>query len=245
MTNSPIERYDQLPAELRNKISDLGPPTFIQIASLMNLGGLAAAIVDFLPGQRVDRIAVFVAELRRRLDEMNANCEEIERNFRSGSLPEGARLVRDGVTFAEKGVSSKRAAQIARIVAAGIATDELRSQRSRIFLSLLEDLTDIELAVLSYFEISRKERDSDHWRSMRSQLASAPALAAAFGEDIGFWLACVSKLKAMGLLEGSMVWGGEVGAGRTQEAVDTMKNRVDLFSLTTLGRELLSLVRAA
>ncbi|MFZ2031760.1 MAG: hypothetical protein WAU68_15725 [Vitreimonas sp.] len=243
--NDPIERYDQLPETLRNKIADLGPPTFVQIATLMGLGGLASAITQYIPNQRADRIAVFVAELGRRLNALDADTNLLESEVSAGRAAERARLLRDAVTFAEKAVSDERAARIARIASVGLAGDELRAQRARTFLGVLESLTDIELAILVFFQIAPSQRGAEAWRPLAEQLESSPTLKSIFENDAAYWVACVSKLEASGLLEGATVWGGEFEGKRTQADIDVMMHRVDLYTLTTVGRELVALVEAA
>ncbi|OQW56948.1 MAG: hypothetical protein A4S17_13065 [Proteobacteria bacterium HN_bin10] len=242
MTSSrePVERYDQLPVELKNRIADLGAPTFIQLAELVALGGVATAIVQYLPNQRVDRVAVFVAELARRLDEVAANLAKLEVDLNAGSAPERARLLRDAASAAEKAVSDQRAARIARIASVGLASGELAAQRARSFLSLLENLTDVELAVLAFFQ--REHRHIDAWRPLSTQLSASPSLARIFESDVAYWIACVSKLEASGLLRRSTVWGGEPEGDRSQTDVDRMMHRVDLYSLMTLGHELVAIV---
>jgi hypothetical protein len=238
---SNIETVDDLPEELRNQLGDLAPGVFLQILAL-SVGPLGKALGAFLPNQRLDRVALFAARLRQEWTAMSVRLNELEEEIRDGRAPERARLFLDGATAAINATSSKRASQLARIVAHGISGDEVVAQKARTLLSSLEELTDIEFMVLLYFH---RHPDREYFQTTRrpisEQISHEPTLAKIFEGDVAFWVACVTKLEARGLLRKSTTWGGELGDSEwDSERLEAAEYSPKNFSITSLGRLLAS-----
>lgn len=209
---SSITVSSDLPAELKSKVSDWGPPTFAAIVSLIpGLGALAA----FVPNLRLERIAIYVANLEAQVSGLGAE-------IRAGTAPRRFQLFLEGGDAVLQAASSERVEQIARLVAEGVSKDEGYAERTRVLLSIIEELTDIEVALLL-------------------RVGPARSATGALDLDVPLLSACMARLMSRGLVRQSVVdhgqWGDNSGI---DEDADYLEFRPSHYALTAFGAELIT-----
>ncbi len=108
-------------------------------------GSMLAEIVSVLiPEQRVERLEAYVRHLNDRLNDIDA--DELKR---LASKPEAIDLFEDGAHQAAKALSDERRQRIAELVASGIKGDEAAQLESKRLLTLLNEVDDAQLIILS------------------------------------------------------------------------------------------------
>lgn len=214
VTPSPIATSLQLPDELKGKLSDFGPPTFAAIISLMpHWGPIGALVSALVPNLRLERVSIYLANLGERV-------RQIEDALRLGTAPKRLQLFLDGGDAAMRAASTERAEQIARLVADGVSKDEKFAERTRILLSILDELTDTELALLM-------------------QIGPDRSAAEGMGLDVPLLSACMARLRARGLVRRVTFDGGHWGddAGIDKEA-DLLEFSPNHYATTAFGAEI-------
>lgn len=233
-----IETLDDAPEELRSKLSDLAPSAMGIVLTLLGQGALGTAVSRVVPNQRIDRIAVFTAQLNETVRQLQFELETIAAQITAGEAAERVELLRQGAENAQHATSENRARRLARIVAHGISQDEIAAQKARAILEAFTALTDVEVSVLLYFYRNRAPHRGDIERlSIAEQLSRDPTVAAVFEKDVAFWIATVSRLAGAGLIRKSTIWGGRWGDDEwADEKLETAEFSPNHYALSTLGR---------
>lgn len=115
---------------------------------------LSEIITEIIPNQRMDRIVQFAATLEARLRKAEFDLDQIKND------PERIALFEQGAFQASRATSNERREQIARIVAYGMAGDDLTRVESTRILQLLEQLEDDQIVILTSY-LHRHERDAE------------------------------------------------------------------------------------
>lgn len=111
------------------------------------IGGLLGELVgSVIPGQRQQRIVAYMRELEQRVEAMEA-----QEAATALSHPEKIDLVERGGYQAIRATSAKRITEIANVVANGLSSDEADIVRRKRLLSLLGELDNDEIAVLTAY----------------------------------------------------------------------------------------------
>jgi hypothetical protein len=132
----------------------------------------SSKIVDFLVDQvlprREERFATFITELSRRL-------KDLEQRLGVGCFglwsSEKQALFEDGARVAIKALSPERIDHVAKIVAEGLTEDDAGAARTRLFLDLIGELSDVDLIVMA--ADTRLGMDPQ-WRAKHAEALSSP-----------------------------------------------------------------------
>lgn len=118
-------------------------------AAIPVYGGVIAEVITLrIPNQKAERLANFVALLNAELSSLRVRVNLIEERFRTA---EGSDLLEEALRQVTRAVTPERRARIARLFARGLSEEELRYDRIKKLLSLVESLTDSEFIVLDYY----------------------------------------------------------------------------------------------
>lgn len=117
------------------------------VSAVPFVGGLLGELItSTIPEQRQDRIVAYLRELGSRLEQMEqAAMQAALRN------PEKIDLIESGGHMSVRAMTPNRIAQIAEVVANGLASDEAEIVRRKRLLSLLGEIDDDEVAILSAY----------------------------------------------------------------------------------------------
>jgi hypothetical protein len=138
------------------------------IGTLPVAGSILAELVGFVvPNQRIDRLEVYCRHLQVRLDELGASRERI-------CEPASVDLFEDGAYQAVRALSEGRKAQIALIVANGISGDDHKRIEAKRILSILQEIDDQQIIVLSSY-LHRNYHDNSFQERHRDILIGAQA----------------------------------------------------------------------
>jgi hypothetical protein len=114
------------------------------------VGAAVAEVVDhFIPGQKLDRVVAFIEEVAIRVEALAADHTSLRERLHT---PEGADLLEEGIVQASRAISADRRRRIASIVVNGIVENDLRYDRTRKLLAIINSLTDSEILLLTYYE---------------------------------------------------------------------------------------------
>jgi hypothetical protein len=176
-----------IPSDLRPSALDHGLGAFRALASLMPAGGLAAELIcSIIPNQRIDRVVAFLEELQRRLDAFDSAPTLAEAEALSVAKAE---LFEAGVRSAARPIGGERTAQIAKAVAEGLSSDDLKAARLQRILILSDELSADDVIVLcshvTPFAKDRAWREEhrdflvtfEHVQDMRARRESRNAIA--------------------------------------------------------------------
>jgi hypothetical protein len=111
------------------------------------VGGLLGELVgSVIPGQRQQRIVIYLRELEQRVEAMESADAAI-----ALAHPDKIDLVERGGYQAIQATSDKRITEIANVVANGLSSDEADIVRRKRLLGLLGQLDDDEVAILTAY----------------------------------------------------------------------------------------------
>jgi hypothetical protein len=111
-------------------------------------GAVGEILSSFIPNQKLERVARFAELLAAQVDAVEAKQALFEARIKTA---EGSDLLEEGIVQASRAVSRDRQQRIAAILAAGLTADELRYDRTRKLLTILESLTDSEILLLLFY----------------------------------------------------------------------------------------------
>lgn len=111
------------------------------------IGGLLGELItSTIPEQRQERIVAYLRALSSRLEQIEqAAMQSARRN------PEKIDLIESGGYLSVRATTSNRIAQIAELVANGLASDEAEIVRRKRLLALLGEIDDDEIIVLTAY----------------------------------------------------------------------------------------------
>ena len=121
------------------------------------VGSLLAELAgNYIPNQRMDRIAKFCVQLEARLN-------DIERSKLQSRIetPEGADLLEEGMRQAASSLSDERREYIANLIARGISNAEINDHESKHLLRLLGELSDVEIIWLRFYADQTMQGDQE------------------------------------------------------------------------------------
>lgn len=117
-------------------------------------GFLAEVIGGVIPRQRMDRIESYLRWLAIELDRRTGGAAP-------SITDQGLGLLEESLLEAVRPVSDERRQRIARLTSAGLAGGESKAIKARKILSLLRELDDFEMALLSIYDGGTL---NDHWK---------------------------------------------------------------------------------
>jgi hypothetical protein len=134
---------DDLDDNLRDRLVALtrGAAALVPFA-----GSFLGELLVLIPGQRVDRIVLFIRHLEERL----AGIEDEQRQ-KILSRPDKIDFVEEGGRQAARAISADRISKIAEAVAKGLTSDEADAVRRKRLLLLLGQIDDDELQLLDAY----------------------------------------------------------------------------------------------
>lgn len=185
------------------------------------VGGLVAEVVNsVIPNQKIDRVVAFVELLAEQADRVETRQALLEARLKT---PEGSDLLEEGIVQASRAVSAERRRQIANILVNGVTDRDLKYDRVRKLLAILESLTDSELVLLVYY--SKLATMGSSWH--QAMMARHPELLRPATREIGAPQAEVDR------------WALRDGYERTLVSQGLLEQSGSRFEITALGRLLL------
>lgn len=200
------------------------------------IGPLLSEIVDHLvPNQRLDRLALYVTELELRL----AQAEE--KIIKAALTQPGAlALAEDGFIAASRSITPERTSYIASIVAKGLASEDIETNRQRYLLGLLSELNDEEILWLRYFLDPTIEGDKE-FREKHAKVFYPDRAVIGGDESLldrnAIKSSYIEHLERLGLVKGNI----RIDRQTKMPEFDTFtgRPRVSFTHITHLGRMLL------
>lgn len=191
-------------------------------------GALAELVTEVIPAQRTDRLAVYIEELGKRLEQM-----ELPHLGPQLHEPANVDLFEDGAAQAIRAMSEGRRKYIVGAVANGIAAEDKRKLQHKRLLSMLAEIDDEELVLL----LAHQSRSAELFEKLR------PSQDPAFEDERAMWGAMHNKLEKLHLLE----WKGDtkeidIHPGRVGSRPETVRIPQDSgdWVITHLGHLLLA-----
>ena len=161
------------------------------------IGGAVGEVVSaVIPGQRIDRIASYLAKLAARVDTMD---DELQRRILSDKSR--VDLIEEGGFQAARALSDSRIDRIVDVVVRGLSAHDVDAVRRSRLLKLLGDLDDDEVMILNAYGRSMGRHDRNAWdlidRPDSPQLGSSVAQL----DDSALYEAGNAHLLRLGLLQ--------------------------------------------
>lgn len=149
----PDER-ESTESALANKRIDYLVTTLKGVVGTVPFGGLVAeAVGATIPQQRVDRIADVLKRVATKVDDIQLAVETMNARFHS---PEFTDVLEEALVQAGRAMSDERREHLANILANGLSEPELNHGRLKKLLSLLQDLADEEIIILTYSNLANR-----------------------------------------------------------------------------------------
>lgn len=128
------------------------------ITSLIPNGGsiIGEIIGNVVPNQRIDRIAKYVKELDARLSQIST--VELEKLLTNAEFVD---LLEEGFFQASRAITEERRNHILNIITNGINVEDIELIQSKYLLKLLNELNDIEVIWLRYYQDTRVTADEE------------------------------------------------------------------------------------
>jgi len=236
-SESPTEK---LPTEaLRDQPRDYVAATLRSVLGAAPYAGalLAEIVTVTLPGQRLDRVCAVLAEVARKLGELDEGL------LRARLTDENATdLLQEAVLQAQHAVSEERRRYIAELVSKGLSSEAIVAQESKYLLRMLGEINDVEVIWLRHFgRFSHPEAVAFH-QTHASVLAEAPARLGSGRSQIdkmALQKSYKEHLTRLGLLERKYELDYEAKPRRPVFDRSTGATKVQGYSLTSLGKMLL------
>jgi hypothetical protein len=125
-------------------------------------GALGEILTAVIPGQRSDRIAIYLARLGQRIEQLEQQSQ-LEIKASADKID----LIEEGAYQAARALSSERIDQIVEAVSAGLGADEVEVARRKRLLTLLGELDDDEVVLLNAFGRNYANSDDDAWERVK------------------------------------------------------------------------------
>ncbi|MGR3480428.1 hypothetical protein [Salipiger marinus] len=185
----------------------LGPAASDHVAAFLRMGtgfvpfvgtALAELITQVVPGQRIQRLETYCRYLSRELSLLQE--DELRERL---SNPERVDLFEEGAYQSARALSVDRQEKIAKAVAFGISGDDQEILETKRVLSLLRQLDDAEIVILTS-RLDRFSRDDD-FQTKHEDVIYAPGLhmqssREEMDKNTVFKIA-MNKLEQLGLIE--------------------------------------------
>jgi hypothetical protein len=112
------------------------------------LGSILAEVITVtIPNQRIDRIAMYIEQLSKRLESLESQHTLSEKGLAS-LPPVGLALLEDGARTSARALSSERIEQIALVVSRGLGEDEQNMQNERELVAIIDQMSDRDVSFL-------------------------------------------------------------------------------------------------
>ncbi|MBW7874480.1 MAG: hypothetical protein H3C47_00665 [Candidatus Cloacimonetes bacterium] len=115
---------------------------------------LAEIVTQIIPNQRIDRMNQYMELLSLRLDQLNISHEVLKSKIAAIDL------IEDSFYQAARASTKSRLKYIANLLANGLSNESITCEESRFVLKILEELSDLELIWLRFYQ--DEVMDSDH-----------------------------------------------------------------------------------
>ncbi|MDF0706982.1 hypothetical protein [Flagellimonas okinawensis] len=136
---------------------------------------LSELVSSVIPNQRIDRLTKYVKILEQKLSQIPAqDIEELK------SKEEFIDLVEESFVQASRSISDERRGYIASILANGITNDSIDLEDSKFLLKLLQELNDVEIIWLRFFQVPTIGGDEEFRKKHENVLS---AIRAYVGSD--------------------------------------------------------------
>ena len=207
------------------------------VASLVPIVGpfLAEIIAVAVPQQRTDRIAKFAEELDRRLSSIEENMLEAEKG--DGEFVE---LLEEGLRQAAHSLSDERRSYVASLIVSGLTLENIERSESRHLLRILDEINDIEVVWLRYYQHPTIGGDEAFRESHKETLEPAIAYISSSQEDVDkgtLQKSYKEHLSQLGLLDRRFKTNLQTKLPEYDRSSGSMQ--VSGYRLTQLGRLLL------
>ncbi|WP_143324236.1 hypothetical protein [Caulobacter sp. X] len=213
MSNDVSAKRAELVTVLGSQAADWGPKVFKVLAGSLGMGALADALIETLPGQRIDRVESVVRALHDGLAATERSLDEVVAIIKSPNRPEAVALIVDGIVHAAEATGKERLERIACVMVNGLASDEMTSINARRALRTLALIDDAEVQVLALaeqhgrldylFDDSSAARDAgpDHLILSGGEIAPPPLPAVLAAWPKTTLHLALSRLVGFGLME--------------------------------------------
>lgn len=159
MDDSSLPGYDPLENDFRDQLATIGKGV---VSLIPLLGGPLAEIVgQAIPNQRADRVAAYLRELQRRVDNL---ADELKAQLKQSAAK--IDLIEEGGYQAARATSSERIEQIVAAVANGLKENDVDVLRRRRLLIMFGELDGDEVALLNAYGRSYGGGDRNAFASM-------------------------------------------------------------------------------
>jgi len=140
------------------------------VGAIPFVGPLVAEIVGAtIPNQRIDRIALTLRLLERKIEEKDK--AKVEERITS---PESIDLIEDGFLQASRALSDERKEYIASLLKNGLTDDDLERFEYKKLLAILGELNDVELVHLKSHIMRRGQPDHEEFWEKHQETLKAP-----------------------------------------------------------------------
>lgn len=147
------------------------------ISAIPTVGPLITELaVSIIPNQRLDRIAKFVAELGKKLHDLEIR-QAVMDQLKDEHFTD---LLEEGVRQAGHSLSNERRQYLAAVIAKSLSSERIQYMESRHLLRILNEVNDIEIVWLRSYLISTLQGD-ETFRNKHRQVLSP--IAATFGSS--------------------------------------------------------------
>ena len=157
-------------------------------------------ITNFIPGQRIDRIAKYLVALEERVTELEIDIQE------KMQYPENVDLLEEGGYQACRAVTEERLNYIVNLVSNGINDNVKEYIKHKKLLSILQELNDLEISLLVIY-YKKQYEDVKQLLSCNSSLRQFFLKHNTNNEDICLKQACITKLVSLNLLDAKGYYG--------------------------------------
>jgi hypothetical protein len=120
---------------------------------------VSQVISQFIPNQRLERIASFLKELEKSFAQFDQRLSQIESHITS---TEGLDIFEEGMLQAARSASEDRQRWLAAIVGNSLSSEKMKYEESKKLLNLYRELTDGELIWLIYISKTQTLNSSYH-----------------------------------------------------------------------------------
>ena len=159
-------------------------------------------ITNFIPGQRIDRIAKYLVALEERVTELEVNVQEKMQH------PENVDLFEEGCYQACRAVTEERLNYIVNLVSNGINDNVKEYIKHKKLLSILQELNDLEISLLVIY-YKKQYEDVKQLLSCNSGLRQFFLKHNTNNEDICLKQVCITKLVSLNLLDAKGYYGSK------------------------------------
>lgn len=189
-------------------------------------------ITNFIPGQRIDRIAKYLVALEERVTVLEIDIQK------KMQYPENVDLLEEGGYQACRAVTEERLNYIVNLVSNGINDNVKEYIKHKKLLSILQELNDLEISLLVIY-YKKQYEDVKQLLSCNSSLRQFFLKHNTNNEDICLKQACITKLVSLNLLDAKgyygLKWEIDNEQSNSEYALDEDISQLGEYFLQKLG----------